>query len=118
MSTKLLRHGLLAFTCIIQAVSQNAYAQGTVYLSHLGSIADTGEGVGAATPFAIYFETGTNANGYSLDSIQLRIAGVLGTPTGFDVSLYNNNGGVPGSSLEPLSGSIPSGVGIYSFFVV
>jgi hypothetical protein len=58
---------------------------------------------------------GRRASGYSLDSIQLRIAGVVGNPSGFELSLYDNNGGVPGNSLELLSGSIPTGVGVYTF---
>jgi hypothetical protein len=115
MSIKLLRYGLLVFACIGQATPQIANAQSTVFLSHLGSSADTGIGVQSDQWWAVSFETGTAANGYSLDSIQLRIAGKSGNPTGFELLLYNNNGGLPGSSLDSLSGSDPTGAGVYTF---
>ncbi len=116
MNTKLLRCGLLVLACICQAAPLTANAQGTVFLSHLGSSIDTGEGVNSdADWWAEDFETGSAANGYSLDSIQLRIAAVAGNPSGFELSLYDNNGGVPGNSLELLSGSIPTGLGVYTF---
>jgi hypothetical protein len=47
--------------------------------------------------------------------MQLRIAAIAGSPSGFKLSLYNNNGGVPGNNLEFLSGSDPTGAGVYTF---
>jgi hypothetical protein len=113
--TKLLRYGLLTLACIGLAAPLAANAQGTLYLSHLGSSADTGEYVQSDRWSAISFETGVATNGYSLDSMQLRITGIAGSPSGFELSLYNNNGSVPGNSLELLSGSDPTGAGIYTF---
>jgi hypothetical protein len=115
MSIKLLRYGFLVFTCICQVTLQNVIAQGTTYLSHLGSSADTGEGVQSDAWWAISFETGTAANGYNLNSMQLRMAGIAGNPSGFELSLYSNNGSVPENSLDLLGGSDPTGAGIYTF---
>jgi hypothetical protein len=112
---KLLCYGLLVSACIGQATALTANAQGTLYLSHLGSSADTGIGLGSDQWWAISFETGIAANGYSLDSMQLRIAGITGNPSGFELSLYDNNGSVPGNSLDLLNGSDPTGAGIYTF---
>ncbi len=92
-----------------------ANAQGTLYLSYLGGTYSSGIGVDSEHWQAVSFTTGTAANGYNLDSLQIRIAGVSGTPSGFYLSLYDNQGGAPGSSLQPLSGPTPTGAGIYTF---
>lgn len=115
MNIKLLRYGMLVFACMGQATPQIANAQGTTYLSHLGSTDDTGWYVQSDEWDAVSFETGTAASGYGLDSIQLRIAAIAGSPSGFELSLYDNNGGVPGNSLGLLSGSDPTGAGVYTF---
>ena len=115
MNTKPLRCSFLVLACLGQAIPSTANAQGITYLSHLGSSADTGIFVQSDQWWAISFETGTAAEGYSLDSMQLRIAGIAGSPSGFQLSVYNNNGGVPGNSLELLSGSDPTGAGVFTF---
>lgn len=115
MSAKLFYYSIFVSVCISLSSEKEASAQGTVYLDHLGSSADTGLGVGSDFWWAVSFETGTTTAGYDLNSIQLRIAGITGTPTGFDVSLYNDNGGEPGSSLQLLSGPLPTSGGIYTF---
>ena len=55
-------------------------------------------------------ETGTNAGGYLLNSIQLAMADASGTPSGFTVMLYAYPaaGGIcsRGSSLGTLNGSL------------
>jgi hypothetical protein len=115
MNTKLLRYSLFVLACIYQATPLTSNAQSTMYLSHLGSSADTGVGVQNDHWWAISFETGAAVDGYSLDSMQLRMAGITGNPNGFELSLYNNNGGVTGTSLDSLNGFDPIGAGIYTF---
>ncbi len=110
-----LRWGLVVIACTAQTVPLTTNAQSTLYLSHLGDTGNTGIGVYSSNPWAVSFETGTSPNGYSLDSIQLRIAGAFGNPTGFTLSVYNNNGDVPGTSIAPLSGFQPTSAGIYAF---
>jgi hypothetical protein len=115
MNIKLINCSLFILACIVQATSLSAKAQDTTYLSHLGSSDDTGIAMGSDEWLAISFETGAAPNGYSLDSIQLRIAGIEGNPSDFQLSLYGNNEGVPGNSLELLNGSDPTSAGIYAF---
>lgn len=115
MKTKLLLYSSLILACLIQALPLTANAQGSIYLSHLGSAADIGLGIDSNHMAAVSFETGAAAGGYSLDSIQLRMGAPAGSPVGFELLLYNNNGGLPGSSLAPLSGADPSGAGIFTF---
>jgi hypothetical protein len=47
--------------------------------------------------------------------MQLRIAEIAGNPDGFELSLYSDNGGMPGSGLGLLIGPDPTGAGIYTF---
>jgi hypothetical protein len=112
---EVLRCGLAVITCLAQAAPLTTNAQSTLYLSHLGDNGDTGIGVFSDQSWAVSFETGTSPNGYSLDSMQLRIAGIAGNPTGFALSVYGNNGGLPGTSIALLDGSQPTGAGIYAF---
>jgi hypothetical protein len=99
-------------------------AQGTMtYLSNLGSATDGGFGVGSNSPAGALFETGNNAGGYVLNSIQLELMNATGSnPSGFTATLYNvaNNLGSQyvrlGSSLGALNGSAnPSTAGIYTY---
>lgn len=70
---------------------------------------------------AVTFTTGTNPNGYSLDSIQLSMGESTGSPDGFNLSLYAVvPGGTIGSpdfdrNLGDLSGSDPLSEGVFSY---
>jgi hypothetical protein len=89
-------------------------AQGTTYLSILGQPPDGSLAVGSDSWLAGAFQTGTNASGYSLNSIQLGMADASGNPSGFTVMLYTRGGivaPVPGSSLGTLSGSLNPVIG-------
>jgi hypothetical protein len=96
-------------------------AQGIVYVSNLGQASTGSDSVGSDSWLAMGFDTGTNASGYVLDSVQLGITDATGNPSGFTVMLcaqnYNNPAGpFPGSSLETLNGSAnPSTGGIYTY---
>lgn len=103
---------------------ENIRAQGTItYLSNLAQPSAGSHGVGSDSWLAASFETGTNAGGYVLNSIQLGMTDASGNPSGFMVMLYSgistggNSGDFrPGSSLGILTGSAnPSLAGIYPY---
>lgn len=102
------------------SVPQISHAQGTMtYLSNLGQPSVGSLSVGSDSWLATVFLTGTNAGGYSLDSIQLATADASGNPSGFTVMLYANSGPAtisPGSALGSLNGSLsPVTSGIYTY---
>jgi hypothetical protein len=64
------------------------------------------------------FLTGSNADGYSLNSIQLLMDVASGSPNGFSVSIYSYSGKVGyvlGSKLGSLSGPGPTAGGIFAY---
>jgi hypothetical protein len=94
-------------------------AQEIVYLSNLGQATSSSNLVGSDSWLASGFDTGANAGGYSLDSIQLAMANANGNPGGFTVMLYSAGGiggAFPAISLGTLSGPAnPSTAGIYTY---
>jgi hypothetical protein len=99
---------------------QITQAQGTVYLSNLGQTSIGSETVGSDSWRAAAFETGNNTSGYTLNSVQLAMTVVSGSPDEFAVMLYAQSGNpsstFPGSSIDSLSGSAnPSVGGIYTY---
>jgi hypothetical protein len=101
--------------------SQIAHAQGTFYVSTLGLPSTGSASVGNDSWLATDFETGTNAGGYLLNSVQLALANASGNPSGFAVMIYNQDphivvGAAPGTSIGSLNGSLdPVSSGIYSY---
>lgn len=98
------------------AAATTVSAQGTLYVSSLGTTNPIFVGLGANYWMAQPFQTGPAASAYSLDSVQLLML-VTGTSSGnnLHVSLYSDNGGEPGSSLAPLSGSDPTSSGLCTY---
>jgi PEP-CTERM motif len=99
---------------------QIVQAQGTVYLSNLDQPSAGSLAVGSDSWLAAGFQTGNNADGYMLNSVQLAMTDASGNPSGFTVMLYNTAGGsffgYPGSSLATLNGSAnPSAAGIFDY---
>ena len=98
-----------------------AQAQGTMYISSLGVPSTGSASVGSDSWLAQFFQTGPNAGGYVLNSVQLALTDATGNPSGFTVMIYNRNpqitaGFVPGNSLGTLSGSLdPVAAGIYTY---
>jgi hypothetical protein len=94
-----------------------AQAQGTLYVSNLGQTPTDSAAIGSDSWIAQQFYTGTNADGYVLNSIQLLMDAASGSPSGFTVSIYsfNNSNYGPGSDLGSLSGSDPSAGGIFTY---
>jgi len=94
------------------AAATVASAQGTLFVSSLGSTNPIFVGLGANYWMAQPFVTGPTNQISTLNSVQLTML-VTGTSSGtnLQVSVYNNNGGVPGSSLAPLTGTDPTSSG-------
>jgi hypothetical protein len=119
MNSKMI-NGAIAFVFALMA-AQTAHAQGTTYLSSLSPTATSSLPVGSDYWLAAGFFTGTNADGYVLDSVQLALADGSGSPSGFTAMIYAQNhiipGAVlPGSSLGTLNGSLnPVTSGIYTY---
>jgi hypothetical protein len=93
--------------------------QGTVYLSNLGQPAAGSLAVGSDSLRAELFETGTNAAGYLLNSVQLALSTASGNPTAFTISVHTNASafyGRPGGSIGELTGeSNPTSAGVYTY---
>jgi hypothetical protein len=96
------------------------HAQGTLtYLSNLGQPSAGSLSVGSDSWVAGGVQTGTNADGYLLDSVQLAMTDASGNPSGFTAMLYSatdTTGVFPASSLGTLTGSPnPTAVGMYTY---
>ncbi len=92
-----------------------APAQGTLYLSNLGSTSDGSAAIGSDAWIAQVFYTGNNPDGYALNSIQLLMNQASGSPSGIAVSIYSIVGVSPGSSLGSLSGYDPAAGGVFDY---
>ena len=94
-------------------------AQGTIYLSNLGQTPDGSLAVGSDSWLGEGFRTGTNVDGYVLDSVQFSMMDASGNPSGFTAMIYSaivNFAILPGSSLGTLNGSVdPATSGVYTY---
>jgi len=110
--------GIIVFAVGVLA-PQILQAQGTIYLSNLGQPSAGSLAVGSDSWLAAGIYTGNNADGYSLNSIQLAMTDASGDPSGFTVMVYANGndfGFSPGSTLGTLNGSTnPATAGIYTY---
>ena len=61
------------------------------------------------------FTTGSNASGYSLESVTFNISDITGSPSNFVLAIYSDSSGDPGTSSEVLSGTTPSSTGEHTF---
>jgi len=98
-------------------IDQPAHAQGTLYVSNFGPGIDGGYALGNNLWLAQGFETGPDAGGYVLNSVQLDMASATGNPSGFTLSIYSAGlNGSPSADLGILSGSAnPSSSGVYTY---
>jgi hypothetical protein len=96
-------------------VAITASGQGTVYVSNLDEPTFSSHAVAANSWFAVYFQTGTNPTGYTLDSVQLLMAAASGTPSAFAASIYDVSAGYPGIALGNLIGPEPIQSGLYTY---
>ena len=107
---------VFALGLLTQQITQ---AQGTMtVLSNVNETAAGSLAIGSDSWLATVFTTGTNASGYTLDSIQLGMADASGAPSGFTAMVYNGIFGGIGieGSIGTLDGSLnPAVGGIYTF---
>lgn len=98
---------------------QFVQAQGTLYVSNLGQTPTGSAAIGSDSWIAQTFETGTNAGGYVLNSVQLLTGAASGTPSGFNVSIYTSStgslSGQPSNNLGNLIGSDPWSGGMFTY---
>ena len=87
-------------------------AQGTTYFSNGGVSSDGHVNVGSDSWGAAWFQTGSAASGYTLESIQLFMGDTAGSPSGFSAMLWNFQTGQP---ILTLTGPNPTTAGIYTF---
>jgi hypothetical protein len=120
VKTNLIFKPCLVLTVLLLSLS--APAQGTLYLSNLAESSIASGAVGSDSWLAEGFITGTNANGYVLNSVQLLMGESSLSPEGFAVSIYNSFYGsqfpyfaTPGNSLGSLSGPDPSAGGLFTY---
>jgi hypothetical protein len=101
-----------------------AQAQGTLEVSNLDQASIGSMGIGSDSWIAQTFVTGTNSEGYVLNSVQLLMDDSSLSPVGFSVSIYSKTGDphsmtLPGdspeSSLGSLSGPDPAAGGVFTY---
>ena len=113
----------IVFTAALVAALSSPHvlqAQGTLYLSSLSQSSTGSQALGSNAWLAEFFVTGINPGGYTLDSIQLGMVNASGSPSGFEVMLYDRspdpNAIWPGSFVGGLAGSAsPSTAGVYTY---
>ena len=108
----------VAFLKWVLLVSLCASARADVYVSTLDQAPIGSLNIGSDYWVGTSFITGTNPGGYVLDSVQLQMNSLMGTPGDFSVSIYNQAGPPvfgPGTNLANLGGVNPSAAGLYSY---
>ena len=102
----------------LHLLSLNINAQSTLILSNLGEPSSLNAKLANDTWVTGNFDTGFNAGGYKLNSIQLMLGEPTGNPGGLTVSLYEwiGTGGDPVTKIADLVGpSSPTEAGVYSY---
>jgi hypothetical protein len=95
-------------------------AQGTLHFSSLGLTSTGNAPIGSDSWMGMDFATGTNAGGYSLNSVELALGNASGNPSGFTVMIYQGSdipvGASLGRSIGTLDGSsAPVTAGVYAY---
>jgi hypothetical protein len=116
---KLIIRGTIALVVGLSG-PQLVEAQGTLCLSSLGLTSAGTASVASNSWLGVDFQTGTNAGGYLLNSVQLSLGDASGNPSGFTAMIYAGGnypaGGDLGSNICTLSGSLePVTAGIYTY---
>lgn len=89
-------------------------AQETTFFSNLSDPTSVSYQVTYFEYFAEQFNTGPNALGYMLDTVGMELGG--GNGGGFQVSIYTDNGGKPGTLVQVLNGPAdPGAVGVTNY---
>ncbi len=118
MKSTILRSIIVALAALVPPLL--AEAQGTTFVSNLGGTPAGSSPVGSDSWLGIYFRAGTNAGGYTLETVQLGMTNGLGDPSDFTAMLYSAKPSLlspqPGNNLGTLSGSLnPVTAGVYDY---
>jgi hypothetical protein len=112
---------LLPTTVFLFAATVWLRAQGTLYLSNLGDASGNGTFIHSEEASSVHwlaagFETGEDADGYTLDSVQVLMDNGEPGLVSFNISIYTDDAAQPGTDLEALSGSpTPYIAGTYTY---
>lgn len=92
-------------------------AQGITYISALNRPSGGALAIASDAWLAQGFYTGTNSQGYRLESVGLLLGTAVGNPGAFAASLYSSGGtGLPATPIVGLSGTgTPTIAGVYSY---
>jgi hypothetical protein len=91
-------------------------AQATVYLSNSDFSNEGSYGVNGSYWMGQKFQTGGSVGGYTLSSISLRMNWAEPVVQGFQLAVYNDSGGLPGTTVEVLTGdNNPVPAGLYTY---
>ena len=96
-------------------LTQTDQASAATVFSNLGQTGVGSLAIASDSWRAERFYTGTNADGYLLNSIQFQLGTAIGMPSGFSLAIYDRNASIPGNLLQSLVGSEPSGNGVFTF---
>jgi len=95
--------------------AQVVCAQGTLYLSALEETPVAYDPVASNAWIARGFFTGGASGGYIVNSVQLLMGEASGTPSDFNVMLYNSFSRTPLGSFGSLSGPDPAPGGVFTY---
>lgn len=93
-------------------------AQSTLYVSNLAQPSTGAAAIASDSWIAQTFITGSNVDGYRLDSVQLLMNAASGGASGFKVAIYGSSSSdwhLPGSLVASLAGPNPIAAGVYSY---
>lgn len=97
---------------LLRSLSSTLQAQGTMYVSNLGSPTAGNLPVASEAWLSTWFQTGPSPAGYSLNSIELSMGSATGNASGLSVMLWDFQ---QQQSIAHLSGSDPTTNGIYTY---
>jgi len=113
MKYRCIRVLLAVFFAVVFPVSMRA--QETTFLSNLADGTSVSYVVTSDEWFAEQFTTGGNSLGYMLDTVGMDLGGE-GGGGGFQVSIYTDNGGEPGTLVQVLNGpDDPEATGVTNY---
>jgi len=109
----------LVVLLVLVLVPFHAVGQVTLYVSNIDQPSTGGSAIGSDLWIAQAFRTGSNPDGYYLDSVELLTVPASGNPSGFSVSLYTSSEPVvffpPGTMIGGLSGVDPELGGAFRY---
>jgi hypothetical protein len=116
---KVIQLSISAVFLVLLLVPFRAVGQVTLYVSNIDQPSTGGSAIGSDLWIAHAFNTGTNPDGYYLDSVELLTMPASGDPSGFSVSVYTssapNRFSPPGTIIGGLIGVDPEIGGAFRY---